>query len=73
LNATTPVAATSTPTFAITSLREHSNVLAMFTSSDRKRHNSNRHPTFAASAAAPNPNMIGVTGGTPVMTFQPNW
>jgi len=31
----THTAATSTPTFEITSLREHSNVLAMFTSCDR--------------------------------------
>ena len=45
-----PVAATRTPMFAMTSLREHSNVLDMFKSCLRNLHSSARHARFAASA-----------------------
>src|SRR3954470_6431755 len=66
--ATAP-AATNTPRFETTSFREHSNVLDMFTSRDRKRHSSRRHARFATSATPPNASIRFEDGGTPLLIF----
>src|SRR3546814_343839 len=58
-------AAARTPTFDATSLREHSNVLDMFTFSRRKRQSSARQIRFATSAALPTPSIKPDAGGTP--------
>ena len=68
VNATSPAAA-STPILEITSLREHSNVLAMLRSWLRKRHSSARQPRFAASASEPKANISPEDGGTPLPTL----
>jgi hypothetical protein len=47
-------AAARTPTFDATSLREHSNMLNMFTFPQRKHQSSARQIKFATSAALPN-------------------
>ena len=49
----TPAAASSTPPLARTSFREHTHAERMFISSARRRLNSTRHPTLAASASSP--------------------
>ncbi len=62
----TSAAAINTPTFEITSLREHSNVLAMFTSCRRNRHSRPRLTRFATSAIPPNASISVELGGTPL-------
>jgi hypothetical protein len=64
-SAATPAAAMSTPAFAITSLREDSNVLLMSTLSLRNRHSSKRQVRFASSASAPKISISRLEGGTP--------
>src|SRR3546814_17024139 len=62
-------AAARTPTFDATSLREHSNVLDMFTFSRRKRQSSARQIRFATSQALPTPTIQPDAGGKPLPTF----
>lgn len=58
-------AAARTPTFDATSLREHSNMLNMFTFPQRKHQSSARQIKFATSAALPNPSIRPDARGTP--------
>ena len=65
----TPPAATSTPRFAATSLREHSNVLFMLMFNLRNRHSSARQVRFATRAMPPNTSISVLDGGTPLTSL----
>ena len=55
----------SMPILETKSLRAHSKVLDMFTSSDRNRHSMRRHTRSAARANATNPSVRVENDGTP--------
>ena len=59
-------AASSTPQLLITSLREHSHVLDMFTSWWRNRVSSLRHTRLAINASPPNTSISVELGGMPL-------
>jgi hypothetical protein len=68
-NKATAPAASNTPTLEITSLREHSNVLDMFTSCARNPQSRRRQARFALSAMTPKSSISVDEGGTPDCSF----
>ena len=68
-NATAP-AAIITPTFAATSLREHSKVLLILTLNFLNRHNMARQAKFASKAIPPKISISWLEGGLPLMSLE---